>query len=94
MPDQPKSLDQISSTTAEDEQIERAVLSFVLSVRPTLLTQGELTRAIASDPEDFDQRDAVVQAVAELRGAGLLHRQGAFVLPSLAALRCERLLAG
>ncbi len=92
MPDQPKSLDQVSSTTAEDEQTECAVLSFVLSVHPTLLTQGELTRAIAEDPEDFDQRDAIVRAVTELRGAGLLHRQGAFVLPSYAALRCERLL--
>ncbi len=93
MPDQPKSLDHVSSTTAEDEQLERAVLSFVLSVHPTLLTQGELTRAIASDPEDFDQRDAIVQAVTELRGAGLLYRQGTFVLPSYAALRFDRITA-
>jgi hypothetical protein len=94
MPDQPSSSHEPRPVAAVDEVTERAVLSFVLSVHPTLLTQGELTRAIASDPEDFTQRDAVVRAVVELRGAGLLHRQGAFVLPSYAALRFDQLFAG
>lgn len=82
MPDQP------SST---DVKTERAVLGFVLSLHPTRLTQGELTRALADDPEDFAQRDAIVRAVGELVAAGLLHRDGAFVAPTRVAIRFDQL---
>lgn len=39
--------------SSSDAKIERAVLAFVLSLHPTRLSQGELTRALADDPEDF-----------------------------------------
>ena len=82
----------MSTTPAEaDAKTERAVLGFVLSLHPTRLTQGELTRALAEDPEDFAQRDAIVRAVGELVVAGLLHRDGAFVAPTRAALHFDQL---
>lgn len=74
-----------------DTKTERATLAFVLSLHPTRLTQGELTRALADDPEDFAQRDAIVRAVGELVAAGLLHRDGHFVAPARAAIRFDQL---
>ena len=74
-----------------DVKTERAVLAFVLELHPTRLTQGELTRALAEDPEDFAQRDAIVRAVDELLAASLLHRDGHFVAPTRAAIRFDQL---
>ena len=82
----------MSTTPAEaDAKTERAVLAFVLQLHPTRLTQGELARALAEDPEDFAQRDAVCHAVDELVAAGLLHRDGHFVAPTRAAIRFDQL---
>ncbi len=47
---------------------------------------------MSETPEDPGERDDVEQAVRDLAAAGLLHRSGAFVLPTRAALRFEELV--
>jgi hypothetical protein len=79
------------SPSPEDAILQRAALTFVLAEHPTRLTQGELTRIIADDPEDAAQRDAVIRAVGELAAAGLLGRDGHFISPTRAALHFDRL---
>ncbi len=79
------------ATHSQDAGTQRALLAFVLAEHPTQLTTPEVVRELAQDPGDFAERDAVERAVRDLVGAGLLHRQGAFVLPTRAALHFDRL---
>lgn len=71
--------------SAEDAKGERVVLAFLLEEHPSLLTVPELSRALNANP-GFDTDDAVERAVRELVGAGLLHCEGAFIVPTRAAL--------
>jgi hypothetical protein len=71
--------------SAEDVKAERVALAFLLEEHPSLLTILELSRALNIDP-GFDTDDAVERAVRELVGAGLLHCEGAFIVPTRAAL--------
>jgi len=75
----------------EDAKVERVVLAFLLEEHPSQLTIPELSRALNADPGDFGTEDAVERAVRELVGAGLLYCQGAFILPTRAALYIDRL---
>lgn len=76
-----------------DAQTQAAVLLLVLTEHPAHLTRAEIEREIAPSAE-FAERDAVVQAIRDLAGAGLLHGWGDFVLPSRAALHFDRLDCG
>jgi hypothetical protein len=78
--------------TAEDTKAERAVLVFLLDEHPSQLTIPELSLALNAAEGGFAASDAVERAVRELVGAGLLRCQGAFVLPTRAALYVERLV--
>ncbi len=78
----------------EDAQTQRAVLALLLAEHPTQLNIAELARELSALPEDFTKTDDVERAVRDLVGVGLLHRQGAFVLPTRAALRFEELNRG
>jgi hypothetical protein len=75
---------------AEDTKAERVVLAFLLKEHPSQLTIPELSLALNADP-GFDSDDAVERAVRELVGAGLLHCEGAFIVPTRAALYLARL---
>lgn len=75
---------------AEDAKVERVVLAFLLEEHPSQLTIPELSLALTVDP-GFDSDDAVERAVRELVGAGLLHCEGAFIVPTHAALYFARL---
>lgn len=77
---------------AEDVATEAAVLQQVLVDHPAQVTIGELVRELTSDSADFAERDAVERAIRDLTGAGLLHRNDAFVVPTRAALRFNELL--
>ena len=68
----------------------RVMLPQVLALHPSPVTLEELVRELG-DERDFGQRDAIERAVRDLVGSGLLHRCGALVLPSRAALRFEEL---
>jgi hypothetical protein len=79
------------SNAGQDVLIERALLTLVLVSHPDQLTLAELVRELSVGPASAVQRDAVERAVCDLTAAGLLHRHGAFVLPTRAALRFDRL---
>lgn len=79
------------TTEAEDAATESAVLICVLDLHPAQLTMAELLRDVVGEEAAFGERDAVERAVRELGKAGLLHRSGQFVLPTLAALRFSSL---
>jgi len=79
------------STDSQDAETQRALLALVLAEHPTQLTTPEAVRELAQDPGDFVERDAVGRAARDLVSAGLLHRHGAFVLPTRAARHFDRL---
>lgn len=81
------------SPAEEDGQVESAVLAFVLDEYPDRLTVDELFLALGGASPDFDRRDAIERAIRELTGAGLVHRDGVFVVPSRPALCFHRLEA-
>jgi hypothetical protein len=80
------------TTRAEDAAAESAVLMRVLDLHPSQVTITELVREIGGEHVGFAERDALERAVRDLTGAGLLHRNEDFVLPTRAALRFNELL--
>lgn len=76
---------------AQDTQAEHVVLMFLLDEHPATLTVPEVSRALNARPGSFATFDAVERAVVELVGAGLLHCEHGFVLPTRAALYSARL---
>jgi hypothetical protein len=84
--------DDSRTTAARDDATESAVLQQVLDLYPAQLTLAELVLELAGGSPSFAERDALERAVRDLRGAGLLHRHGDFVLPTRAALRFDQLL--
>jgi negative regulator of replication initiation len=81
-----------STTWAEDESVESAVLRQLLGLHPTRLTMAELTREMAGGRNSFAETDAVERAVRDLAAVGLLHQGEEFVAPTRAALRFNELL--
>lgn len=75
----------------EDRKVEWAVLSFLLDEHPDRFTVPEVSRAMNAGSADFGREDAVERAIRELVGAGLLHGDCGFVLPTRAALYYRRL---
>jgi hypothetical protein len=73
--------------------IERAVVEAVVDLHPIQLTIDELIRELTDTPDDFASRDRIEIAVQQLARAGLLHRNGAFVLPTRALVRAIELIA-
>jgi hypothetical protein len=73
-----------------DDAVQAALLASLLAEHPTHLTLLDLYRE-RRDPEDLGERDAVDRAVQSLVSAGLVHRSGAFVVPSRAAIKFEEL---
>jgi hypothetical protein len=69
----------------EDRRDQSTVLNHVLCLHPQALTLDELARELTGGSREFEQLDRVERAVAELVGAGLLHRVDALVLPTRAA---------
>jgi hypothetical protein len=60
-------------------------------VDPALLCVDEVVRELTDRPDDFSPRDRVNNAVRDLVAAGLVHRHGAFMFASRAAVRFEDL---
>jgi len=72
-----------SSNETDDRNDQNALLGMVLGHHPAILTAQELRREVSSDRDGFDR------ALRDLRGAGLLRRDGASVLPTRAALHFD-----
>ncbi len=80
--------------TSADRKVEWVVLSFLVDEHPDhQLTIPEVSLALNATDADFSSEDAIERAIRELVGAGLLHCEGGFVLPTRAAL-CYQRLAG
>jgi hypothetical protein len=77
--------------TADEAKAERVVLAFLLKEHPSRLKIPELCRALYADPNHFKRSDAVERAVRELDGAGLIHCDRGYAVPSRAALYFSRL---
>lgn len=80
-----------SSPAGEDTRTESAVLALLIEEHPIHLTMDELALVLHADPGRVDPEDAAHRAVRELVGAGLIHRDGPFLLPSRAALYFDAL---
>lgn len=81
-----------SATPAvQDAQAEHVVLMFLLDEYPATLTVPEVSRALNAVPDSFATFDAVERAIVQLVGAGLLHCDKGFVLPTRATLYFARL---
>jgi len=76
----------------EDAAVESAVLQQLLALHPIQVTVSELVREVGGQAPTFRERDAIERAVRDLTGAGLLHGEEAFVIPTRAALRFNELL--
>ena len=85
-------IDQTRSPIVQDTTVEAAILRQLLALHPIQLTLAELVREISGGASDFAATDPVERAVGGLSAAGLIHRSGAMVLPSRAALRFYELL--
>jgi hypothetical protein len=85
-------IDESSTTWAEDESMESAVLWQLLDLHPTRLTLAELLREVSGGAGDFAEGDAIKRAVRELTAVGLVHQGEEFVVPTRAALRFNELL--
>jgi hypothetical protein len=76
---------------SDEEQAEQAVLALLLDVHPAQLSIDEVVRELTDRPDEFAPRDRVNNALRDLAAAGLVHRHGAFVFASRAAVRFEDL---
>ncbi len=85
-------IDQSRSTEARDAATESVVLQQVLHLHPTQLTLADLVLEIGGESPEFAERDAIERAVRDLSGAGLLHADRPFLVPTRAALRFNELL--
>jgi hypothetical protein len=74
-----------------EDMTEQAVLSILLDAHPGQCSLEEVVREMTDRPEEFPARDAINNAIRDLVGAGLLHRHGAFVFATRAAVRFEEL---
>ena len=83
-----------SSPASEDRSTESAVLALLLTEYPAHLTMPELVLVLHGDVDLFEPKDAAERAVRELVGAGLVHHQGKFLVPTRAALYFDRLERG
>lgn len=73
------------SVSDMQDEVEWAVLSRVLAYHPAQLTAEEIARELGDPPA------AIEESLDALRGAGLLHPHGLFVLPTRAAVRFDEL---
>lgn len=80
-----------ASNARADNAIQRAALAHLLARDPHSPTVAELRRELTGASEEFADTDAIERALAELVRAGLVNRQGEFVMPSVAALRFDQL---
>jgi hypothetical protein len=69
----------------EDEAVQVAVLSHLVTLHPAQLSVAEIEREL--DDHRFTSGGEIKVAIRELVGSGLLHKSGEFVFPSRAAVR-------
>lgn len=87
-----KDREQSRGNDEDDARFEALLLRRALDLHPAQASIDELARDLGEDPVEFAGRDAVERAVRDLARTGLIHRNGEFAFPTLAALRFDELL--
>lgn len=72
-------------------QDQALVLDRLLVHWPTHLQEDDIQRELQLGGDDFDRRDRIDHAVAQLHWAGLALRSGPVVIPTRAALHYRQL---
>jgi hypothetical protein len=83
--------DSANAQWSDEDRAEQSVLALLLEAHPALLSVDEIVREMTDRPDEFGPRDRVNNAVRDLVGSGLAHRNGSFVFASRAAVRFEEL---
>jgi hypothetical protein len=79
------------SVAERKDALQEAVLGLLLLAHPGQRSVEEIVREATERPDEFAARDAVLNAIRDLAGAGLAHRRGAFVFATRAAVRFDEL---
>jgi hypothetical protein len=66
---------------------QRELLDLLLSEAPNALSLSEISAALAGDPENVQETNALRGAIVVLTGAGLVRRQGGLLAPTRPARR-------
>jgi hypothetical protein len=74
-----------------EDSLQEGVLGLLLLAHPGQRSVEEIVREMTDRPDEFAARDAIDNAIRDLAGAGLVHRHGAFVFASRAAVRFDEL---
>ncbi|MBS1891053.1 MAG: hypothetical protein JST59_07160, partial [Actinobacteria bacterium] len=77
--------------SGDDEDCRREVLALLLDESPHRLEFDDLAVALAGDPEQLSERNALKDAVTILAGEGLVNRDGGTLAPSRAARQMAEL---
>ncbi|MEN3281460.1 MAG: hypothetical protein V7607_2600 [Solirubrobacteraceae bacterium] len=73
------------------DMTQQAVLSILLDAHPGLRSIEEVVCEMTDRPDELCARDEINNAIRDLVGAGLVHRHGAFLFATRAAVRFEEL---
>jgi hypothetical protein len=76
----------------DEDVAQQSVLAVLLDAHPGQRSVEEVVLEISGGRDEFDERDLIENAIRELVGAGLLHRHGAFLFATRAAVRFDELL--
>lgn len=93
MPQPPAAAENALNAEADELAVQAEVLAFLAEQRHQVAVD-ELVRDLAQPSYGPFDRDAVERAARDLVRAGLLHRHGDFVFPTLAASHYQRLPHG
>jgi hypothetical protein len=83
--------DETAAAGRHEDLAEQAVLAILLDAHPAQRSVEEVVREMTDRPDEFAPRDTVLNAIRDLVGAGLVHRHGAFVFATRAAVRFDEL---
>jgi hypothetical protein len=76
----------------DEDVAQQSVLAVLLDAHPGQRSVDEVVLELSGGRAEFDERDLIENAIRELVGAGLLHRHGAFLFATRAAVRFDELL--
>jgi hypothetical protein len=83
--------DDRSPVEREDDRAQQGVLGILLHIHPGQYSIDEVIREMTAEPDNVIARDRVENAIRDLVGAGLVHRNGSFVFATRAAVRSDEL---
>jgi len=83
--------DREQSVAEREDALQASVLTLLLVAHPSHRSVDEVVREMTDRPDEFPARDAINNAIRGLVGAGLVHRHGAFVFATRAAVRFDEL---